>query len=76
MKHVWRDKLAKQFVMSLGVLDERRPFDALRTAVQPDGRLGVHLAVSHLSRHRRYERDSAKDTAKGESPSMRPIGQE
>lgn len=31
MKHVWMAKLAKQFAMSLGVLDERRPFDALRT---------------------------------------------
>ena len=37
MKLVWRAKLAKQFAMSLGVLDERRPFDALRTAVQPNG---------------------------------------
>lgn len=37
MKHVCRAKLAKQFAMSLGVLDEMRPFDALRTAVQPNG---------------------------------------
>ena len=44
MRHVWRAKLAKQFAMSLGILDEMRPFDALRTAVQPNGRqTGIRL---------------------------------
>ena len=38
MKFVWRAKLVKQFAMFLDVLDEMRPFDALRTAVQPNGR--------------------------------------